>query len=232
MLLDYGDIKNPTGNAIIYWQIKGDNPKFKKGQFIATNFVISPLHVNEETLMVNFPPVLVESYEKLLNIAEAHNVDLINGGEIFLPRSISDINQFYKRQIEKYNNLMQEYLLAFKEKLETKREEESVPQLINESGRLMDEIRNYVREGTNIKLINRKIVQLKRIEEKLNSQMKGFDLSKIISLIDRDDIMVDELVSLYKQKFLAIFLEDYEKAGILKKKIEKIETILLTPKIN
>ena len=232
MVLDYGDIRNPTGNAIIYWQIRGDNPRFKEGEFIATNFVISPLNIMDETLMVNFPPVVIESYEKLLYIAESHNVDLINGGEIFIPKTISDINGLYKRQIERYNNLMQEYLLAFKEKLNTKKEEESVPQLINESGRLMDEIRDYVKKSMNIKLINRKIIQLKNIEKKLNSQMRGFDLSKIISLIDRKDLVIDELVDLYKQKFLAIFLEDYEKASILKKRIHAIENVLLSPKAN
>jgi len=232
MILDYGDIRNPTGNAIIYWQIRGDNSKFHEGEFIATNFVISPLHINEETLMVNFPPVVVKSYEELLQIAESHNVDLINGGEIFIPETITDINRFYKKQIEKYNSLMQEYLLAFKEKLDAKKEEESVPQLINESGRLMNEIRNYVRKGISIKLINRKIIQLRNIEKKLNSQMRGFDLSKIISLIDRKDSIIDELVSLYKQKFLAIFLEDYEKASLLKKKISEIENTLLSPRAN
>ena len=232
MIIDYGDIKNPTGNAIIYWQIKGDNPKFRESSLVATNFVISPLHFNEETLMVNFPPVVIEDYEKLLYIAETHYVDLINGGEIYIPKNITDLNGFYKKQIEKYNGVMQDYLFAFKEKLSKKKEEESVPQLINESGRLMDEIRDFVKRKMRAELIKNKIYRLKNIEGKLNLQMKGFDLSKIISLIDRNDAVVDKLVGLYREKFLAIFLEDYERASLLKKKINEIENNLLIPKIN
>jgi hypothetical protein len=34
---------------------------------------------------------------------------------------------------------------------------------------------------------------------------------------------IDQLVDLYRQKFLAIFLEDYEKARTLKGEIERLE---------
>lgn len=53
--------------------------------------------------------------------------------------------------------------------------------------------------------------------------MKGFDLTKIIRYLDRQDHVVDNLVDLYKRKFIAIFLEDYEKAGILNREIHEIE---------
>ncbi len=235
MIFDYGDTKNPTGNAIIYWKIKGDNPHFSKGEIIATNFVISPLQFNEETLMVNFPPVIVKSFEELLHIAEVHNVDLIRGGELYIPKNISDIHNFYKKQIEKYNGLMQEYLIAFKEKLKRDKDNESIPHLINRAHRLMEEIRKIVKKvDGNIKSgeINKKKEELRSIEEKLNRQMKGFDLSRIIYLIDRPEDVVDKLVELYRQKLLAIFLEDYEKAGVLKDTINEIENLLLFSNTN
>jgi hypothetical protein len=53
--------------------------------------------------------------------------------------------------------------------------------------------------------------------------MKGFDLNRIIRVIDQPDIYIDQLVDLYRQKFLAIFLEDYEKASALKGEIERLE---------
>ncbi len=56
--------------------------------------------------------------------------------------------------------------------------------------------------------------------------MKGFNMNKIIHYIDKQDIAVDSLVDLYKRKFLAIFLEDYEKADVLNKKIMRIENNL------
>ena len=116
MIIEHGDLKNPTGNAVIFWHLKGNNKILKKAEIIASNFVVSPLQSNEETLMVNFPPVLIDSHEKLIRIAEVHNIDLIRGGEIFVPEDITDFTNFYKKQIEKYNGIIREYLLAFKEK--------------------------------------------------------------------------------------------------------------------
>ena len=160
--------------------------------------------------MVNFPPVLLESRERLFQIAEKDNVDLIRGGEIFVPDDITDFNIFYKAQIEKYNGIIQEYLLAYKKKKKkVKTNSQSLPQLVKKRG--------------GQELINIKIVKLQEIQEDLNNEMKGFDLSKIIHYLDMKDNAVDSLVDLYKRKFIAIFLEDYEKAGDLKREINKIE---------
>src|SRR3989304_5163064 len=103
MIIERGDIKNPTGNAVIFWRIKGNSKLLKKAEIVASNFVVSPLQSNEETLMVNFPPVLIDNHDKLLKIAEANNIDLIRGGEIYVPEEITDFSSFYKKQIEKYN---------------------------------------------------------------------------------------------------------------------------------
>ena len=75
-------------------------------------------------------------------------------------------------------------------------------------------------------IINVKIRELREIQENLDSEMPGFDLGRIIRYIDKPDSAIDSLVYLYTQKFLAIFLEDYEKAHLLKNKIIKIEKSL------
>ena len=224
MRIEYGDINKPTGNAIIFWIIRGNNRLLKNAEIIASNIVISPLQFNNETLMVNFPPVLLESRERLFQIAEKDNVDLIRGGEIFVPDDITDFNIFYKAQIEKYNGIIQEYLLAYKKKKKkVKINSRSLPQLINLAGEIMENVRRLVKKRGGQELINIKIVKLQEIQEDLNNEMKGFDLSKIIHYLDRKDNAVDSLVDLYKRKFIAIFLEDYEKAGDLNREINKIE---------
>ncbi len=224
MKLEHGDIKKPTGNAIIYWYIKGKNPLVKKATIIASNFVISPLQFNDETLMVNFPPILVETHEKLLDIVHTHNVDLIQGGEIYISEEITDFNKFYRKQIDKYNDIIQEYLLAFKEQGKQKfKGNKNLPQLINEAGELMVNVRKLVKSKGKRKLIEVKIEKLKEIEENLNNEMRGLDLGRILRYIEKPDNEVDELVDLYTRKFFAIFLEDYEKADSLKKEIKKIE---------
>lgn len=228
MIMEYGDINRPTGNAVIFWTIKGNNRLLRNIEIIVSNFVISPLQFNKETLMVNFPPVLIESHEKLMKIAEINNIDLISGGEIFVPDDITDFNNFYKKQIEKYNGIIQEYLLAFRKKnsMRAGTGTKSLPRLINEAGEIMENVRRLVKNKERRGLINIKIDKLMEIQQYLNNEMKGFDLGRIIRYIDKPDIEVDNLVDLYTQKFLAIFLENYEKADILKREIIKIEESL------
>lgn len=226
MKLEYGDTHNPTGNAIIFWVIKGKNRLLRESEIVASNFVISPLQFNNETLMVNFPPVLLENLEELLNIAENNGIDIIRGGEIFVPEDITDFNKFYRKQINKYNGIIQDYLLAYKEKNSMETDAKSLPRLISEAGEIMESVRNLVKKNEKKGLINVKIRELREIQENLNSEMPGFDLGRIIRYIDKPDSAIDSLVYLYTQKFLAIFLEDYEKAHLLKNQIIKIEKSL------
>lgn len=226
MKMENGDIENPTGNAVIYWRIKGNNKMFKNSEIIASNFVISPLQFKNETLMVNFPPVLIESYAKLMAIVETNNIDLIKGGELFIDDNIQNFSKFYKKHIEKYNGIIQQYLIAYKEKNEKHAVTMSLPKLINQAGELMETVRRLVKNEERKGEISGKISELREIQQHLNSEMKGFDLNNIIHVIDKPDMTVDRLVNLYKQKFLAIFLEDYEKADSLKREIIKLEQSL------
>jgi len=223
MKIEHGDIENPTGNAVIYWRIKGNNKMFKNAEIIASNFVISPLQFKNETLMVNFPPVLIESYAKLMAIVEANNIDLIKGGELFIEDNIQNFSKFYKKHIEKYNGIVQKYLVAYKEKNEKQAVTMSLPKLINQAGELMEAVRRLVKNEEKREEISSKIAELREIQQHLNSEMRGFDLNNIIHVIDKPDMTVDRLVNLYKQKFLAIFLEDYERADSLKKEIIELE---------
>ncbi len=227
MTLEHGDIKKPTGNAVIYWIIKGKNRLFEDAEIIASNFVISPLQFGKEILMVNFPPVLLESHEKLMEIADLNNIDIIRGGEIYVPGDIKDFQKFYLKQIEKYNGVIQEYLIAYKKKNSMKESSKNLPQLIHEASVVMENVRQLVKKRDKKGLINVKIEKLREIQQNLNSEMRGFDLGRIIRYIDRPDSAVDSLVTLYTQKFLAIFLEDYEKASILKEEIKRIEESLI-----
>jgi hypothetical protein len=223
MNLEYGDIRKPTGNAIIYWMIRGGGEEFKGAEIIATNFIVSPLQLGKEVLLVNFPPVLLDSRERLLEIAELNNIDIIRGGEVTVPKEIKNFQKFYEKQIHKYNGMIEEYLLAFKEKNNMKTELKNLPELIHEAGAVMENVRQLVKKKSKKGLIRGKIQKLREIQHDLNCQMRGFDMGRIIRYLDKPDLQVDSLVTLYTQKFIAIFLEDYEKASTLKKEIEKIE---------
>jgi hypothetical protein len=226
MKIEYGDINNPTGNAIIYWRLKKRSKLFKNAKILASNFVVSALQLKDETLVVNFPPVLVDSYEDLLVIAESNNIDLIKGEDIDLSDEIDDFNEFYKAQIEKHNGLIQEYLIAYKQKRQPKETEKSLPQLINLASETMTSVRKLIKVRGNRDVIKVKIGLLEDLHEDLNRTMRGFDLRNIIHLIERPGTEVDRLIDLYKRKFYAIFLENYEQADMLKKEIWRIEQTL------
>ena len=226
MKIEYGDINNPTGTAIIYWRLKKRSKLFKNAKILASNFVVSALQLKDETLVVNFPPVLVDSYEDLLGIAESNNIDIIRGEDIDLADEIDDFNEFYKQQIEKHNDLIQEYLIAYKQKRQPEETEKSLPQLINLASETMDSVRKLIKVRGNRDVIRVKIRLLENLHEDLNRTMRGFDLRNIIHLIERPGTEVDRLIDLYKRKFYAIFLENYEQADMLKREIWRIEQTL------
>jgi hypothetical protein len=223
MDLEFGNREKPTGNAIIYWRLTGNRKVFENAEIVASNFVISPLQNKNETLMVNFPPVLIESHDELLAIVENNNIDLIRGADIIVPDEVDDFYKFYKKQIKKYNSILQEYLLAYKEKKRVNVSMMSLPQLINQADTIMRSIRKLVRKGTEKARVKEEMDKLREIQHFFDIEMKGFDLNKIIRILDRPSMTVDQLVDLYKQKFLAIFLEDYEKAGAIKSEIQNLE---------
>ncbi len=227
MNLEFGDINNPTGNAIIYWRIKKKNKIFKNAKILASNFVISALQMKDETLVVNFPPVLVDTYEDLLGIAESNNIDIIKGEDVDLPDDIEDFNDFYKEQIEQHNDLIQDYLVAYKDKKNPAESEKTVPHLINLASETMESVRKLIRVRGSHDVIRIKLKLLEDLHDDLNQKMAGYDLKNIIHLIERPGTEVDRLVDLYKRKFYAVFLENYEQAHRLKAEIHRIEQDLI-----
>jgi hypothetical protein len=228
MVFEYGDKENPTGNAIIYWRLKGNREAVENAEYIASNFMISPLQYKNETLMVNFPPVLIENHDELLAIAQSNNIDLIRGEDIVVPKEVKDFYKFYKKQIKKYNGLLQQYLLSYKEKKSVNVGLMSLPELITQADVIMRSVRKMVRKGYERDRIREEIGKLREIQHYFDVEMKGFDLERIIPVLDRPDMSIDQLVDLYKQKFIALFLEDYEKAHTLKAKILRLEKKLTT----
>jgi hypothetical protein len=232
MIIEHGDIKNPTGNAVIFWRIKGNSKLLKKAEIVASNFVVSPLQSNEETLMVNFPPVLIDNHDKLLKIAEANNIDLIRGGEIYVPEEITDFSSFYKKQIEKYNGIIREYLVAFKEKnstvqekaVEEKKISSNLPRLFGQAAETLTDLRRKVKGGAGDEGLREKMGRLRDIQDAIKNEMVGSDLDRLLAYIRKPDEVVDTLVQLYCRKLFALFLEDYETADALTREIHSLES--------
>jgi hypothetical protein len=232
MIIEHGDITNPTGNAVIFWRIKGNSKLLKNAEIVASNFVVSPLQSNEETLMVNFPPVLIDNHDKLLKIAETNNIDLIRGGEIYVPEEITDFSSFYKKQIEKYNGIIREYLVAFKEKNNTAREKTvedrkvstNLPRLFGQASETLTDLRRKVKGGAGGEVFREKMGKLRDIQDAIRNEMVGSDLDRLLVYIRKPDEVVDTLVELYCRKLFALFLEDYETADTLKREIRSLES--------
>jgi hypothetical protein len=181
--------------------------------------------------MVNFPPVLIDNHDKLLKIAEANNIDLIRGGEIYVPEEITDFSSFYKKQIEKYNGIIREYLVAFKEKnstaqektVEDKKSSTNLPRLFGQAAENLTDLRRRVKGGAGGEGLKEKMNRLRDIQEAIKSEMVGSDLDRLLDYIREPDEVVDTLVELYCRKLFALFLEDYETADALKREIRSLE---------
>ena len=167
--------------------------------------------------------MLIRDHEEPMGIAERNDLDLIRGEDILVPEDIEDFTEFYKQQIEKYKGIIQEYVSAFKEKNSGSEVSTTIPQLIARATEIMEKIRTMVRYREKGKLIQEKIDQLRDTQGKLAGEMPGLTFDRLIRMLDRPSPEVDELIGLYHQKLLAIFLEDYERADRLQRVIQERE---------
>lgn len=87
----------------------------------------------------------------------------------------------------------------------------------------MERIRTLVHKQVDRRRIAIEIEKLRTIQESLDEEMRGIDIKRVIHYVDRPDPEVDRLVELYRRKFFAVLLEDYEKAKALNDEIEEIE---------
>ena len=230
--LEFGDHDKPTGNAIVYWEIKSmvKNKEVKK--IIATNFIVSPLLFNKDTIAATFPPIVLDSKDILMITVKRGNIDLIKGEKISVPVNPSDFLVFFKKQLSFFNKIVLQYSRRYAEYIFRKNDgsEELLDeqQALEEIGHLAEDAREAFIKKQNKQLARHMIIKMRQIEHKLNSPNVKYDIENLIGILEIPDEMVKTISGLYTKKFLAIQSEHYETAETLKKQINNLSKKLDT----
>ncbi len=220
MILRRGELNNLTGNAIVYWEVIGENniaPGFK---VFAINFTVSSLPLDNKLLTATFPPIPFKDLNELTHKLTNVYCDIIYGGELNFPVDQETFSQFYKNEFAKFNKIIEEYVEIYKEKFNftiTQLSEKEKLKLLKD---LTDRIRIDIREGgKSKKLFTNRINQLMN---NLRNDEK-YEVNRLKDVLFLPGDVADQLVNLYTSKFLAIHDENYEIAIHLKQEITKLE---------
>jgi len=221
MILRRGDRENLVGNAIVYWDVVGDNAIAPGYSVFAINFTVSALALENKLLTATFPPIPMKSADDLFHKLKTIHCDIIYGGELEFPSDQETFTQFYKNEFFKYNKIIEEYVEAYKEKFDlaiTQMSEQEKLMMLRE---LSNKIRIEIREGSKTKKIAN--TKLTKLMDDLSDQQK-YDISNFKAVLFQPGDIEDQLVNLYTNQFLAIYHEDYENASHIKQEINKLET--------
>ncbi|MDH4129691.1 MAG: hypothetical protein OEV44_13100 [Spirochaetota bacterium] len=220
MILRRGNIDDLSGNAVVYWEVVGENKVAPGFSIFAINFVVSSIPLENKLLTATFPPVPFRDYEELLDKCFGIKCDVLYGGNIVFPDGDEGFNKFYKSEFAKFNKTVEEYVDIYKEKFNFSIERLSERDKLYMLKDLSQKARIDVREKNNSKRLNS--TKIKQIIDDLQYERK-YDISNFQSILHLPGEIGDQLVTLYTEKFLAIFHEDYENANILKREIFKLE---------
>lgn len=221
MILRKGDIDNLTGNVIVYWDVLGENMIAPGFGIFAINFTVSSLPLNNKLLTATFPPIPFKDLDELIDKLSHIQCDIIYGGELKFPTSQKGFSQFYKNELDKYNKIIEEYAEIYKEKFNSSLDTLSERDKLYLLRKMSKKIRIEMDRGfKNEKLYAKK--KIIRLIKNLENNDK-YDVSKFRNVLFKPGEIGDKLVSLYINKFIAIYNENYEDAIQLKNKISNLE---------
>ena len=220
MILRRGDRENLVGNAIVYWDVVGDNVIAPGFSVFAINFTVSALALENKLLTATFPPIPMKNVDNLFQKLKTIHCDIIYGGELEFPSDQEAFTQFYKNEFSKYNKIIEEYVEAYKEKFDFAINRMSEQEKLIMLRELSNKIRIEIREGSKTKKIAN--TKISKLIDDLSDQQK-YDISNFKAVLFQPGDIEDQLVNLYTNQFLAIYHEDYENASHIKQEISKLE---------
>lgn len=226
--LEYGDPAVPSGNVLAYWKLTAVNDGEQVIKYVVSNFIVSPIMFNRNTVAATFPPVVFEEKQAFQDLARRGGLDIILVDEIEIPEEAFDFTSFFKEQLTRFNELVTGYSKQYAEWLQHK-ETPEISEVDEHDGlvkmnRLAEEVREAYLVKRNQELAKKTSLQIREIANKLNSPNYKYDIETLISILNIPDHTVDELSRLYFQKFFAIYLEQYEEAANLKQQIHDLLT--------
>ncbi len=223
MILRRGVLEDLCGNAVVYWDVIGENIISPNSSIFAINFTVSSIPLDNKLLTATFPPIPFLDYNELADKLANVHCDIIYGGELQFPIEQDAFNQFYKSEFAKFNKVIEKYVDLYKEKFNFRVTKLTEHEKLN----LLKDLSKKVRIGFSNRKKENKLFskRILKIINNLKNQSK-YDVAKFRSVLFKPGLVEDELVQLYTSQFLAIYHENYEHAGVLKQKITQLESNL------
>lgn len=224
MELVRGNSENLTGNAVVYWDVEGDNLISPNSKIITINFVISAVPLEDKFFTATFPPIMFKDYDDFMAKMVNVSCDIIHGGGVTFPRSDRDFRRFVKGESIKFNKIMEEYTEKYKLKFNFNPSQLSEKEQLYLLDDLSRKIRISLGEGRYEEGdTDSKPTKLMKLVRNIKNKYKKYDIDNLINILYTPGDRLDSLTELYTKKFLAIYYEDYENAENLTKEIEKLE---------
>lgn len=224
--LEYGNTEVPTGNVLAYWKLTAVNPEEQVVKYVVSNFIVSPIMFNRNTVAATFPPVVYEDKKDFFEMARRGGLDVILVDEITIPEDSFDFTAFFKQQLIRFNEIVTAYSRSYAEWLKDK-DEPVISDVDEHDGlvkmnRLAEKVRDAYLVKRNKELAKKTALQIREIANKLNAPNYKYDIENLISVLNVPDDLVDRLTELYFEKFFAIYMEQYEDAARLKEEISRL----------
>jgi len=224
MELVKGDNENLKGNAVIYWEVEGENLVAPDSKIIAINIIVSAIPLDDKLFTATFPPVSFRDNDELMSKLVNVDCDIIYGGKVMFPTIEADYKRFIKGESIRLNKIIEEYTDKYKVKFNFEPSKLSEKEQIYLLDDLSKKIRVSIKEG---KYINgdsdSKPAKILRLIKNIKNNYKKYDMDSFLNILYIPGEAIDKLTSLYTKKFLAIFYEDYEEAQTISEEIQKIE---------
>ena len=223
MLLEKGNIEQPTGNLILYCDVIGENPLDLDSKIIASNVFVSFLNHDNNLPAITFPPVPFKNgdeFERFLTMQKSF--DLMRLQDFQFPPDAEKAQEYVNQRLQEVNDLVKQYVEHCASYL--KAYVEKVPLKPSEKSDVIDQL-NYLE-----KLSNR---LRKNFDESLFSNLTDFwrnfvdrnpqyPLHNLLQHIQGQGPSADKLVNLFFAQSRAIYYEQYEEADQLQSEISRL----------
>lgn len=215
---EFGNEKNPKGNCFLYCAVINDNYYFPNTKWIASNVYVSYLQVNEKLPVVAFPPIAIDTPAELFQIAKSKNMDIIRINDFTPPKDLKEAKKYFQKRVDKFNTIVMTYV-----------------DLCCEVKKIPDDTWDGQNDLQKLNKIEKRFIQSIPIKDQssLESvlgpyyydnliQDNRFDFQNLWAIYLEMDSGQTNVIHLFFEKYRAVCGENYEKAGKIQTKINKI----------
>jgi len=217
-MLDFakGDALSPTGNLIVFCNVRGENPVDPGGSIIVSNVFVSFLSARKDTFpVVVFPPMSLESEDELDDLLCLNErADVLQVDDFEKPPDKS-MEEYIEDRMQEFNMVVVDYVELCRSYIEKREKELKIaPVELTEEAVLarLDTIKDL------------RHAQLDNYLTFLEANFSKYDAGNLRRALDSQPAG-SYLARLYIKKFQAIYQENYEHAARLQKRIDLLQNL-------